>query len=94
MRLPKLAILSLAFTSSYFAYAAEDPKSLAEAIESDVIEWRHDIHRNPELSNREFRTAQLVAEHLNRLGISVETGVAHTGVVGVLDSGKPGPTIA
>lgn len=66
----------------------------ASAIESDVIEWRRDIHANPELSNREFRTAALVADHLRALGMEVRTEVAHTGVVGFLEGGKPGPVVA
>lgn len=64
------------------------------ALQPRVIEWRRDIHQNPELSNREFRTSKLVADHLQRLGLEVQTGVAKTGVVGVLKGGKPGPTIA
>ena len=64
------------------------------AVTDRVVAWRRDIHANPELSNREFRTAELVAEHLRDLGIEVQTGVAHTGVVGVLEGGKPGPVIA
>jgi len=59
-----------------------------------VIEWRHDIHENPELGNREFRTAKKVADHLTSLGMDVETGIAHTGVVGFLTGDLPGPTIA
>lgn len=59
-----------------------------------VIAWRRDIHQHPELSNREVRTAKLVADHLRELGIEVQTGVAHTGVVGVLRGGKPGPVVA
>lgn len=59
-----------------------------------VIEWRHDIHQHPELSNREFRTSKKVADHLISIGLEVETGVAHTGVVGLLKGGLPGPTIA
>ena len=59
-----------------------------------VITWRRDIHQHPELSNRETRTARLVADHLTRLGLEVRTGVAHTGVVGVLRGGKPGPVVA
>ena len=66
----------------------------AAAIEPDVIEWRRDIHANPELSNREFRTAALVADHLRALGLEVRTEVAHTGVVGFLEGGKPGPVVA
>jgi len=59
-----------------------------------VIDWRHDIHQNPELSNREFRTAKKVEEHLLSLGIKIETKVAYTGVVGLIEGGLPGPTIA
>ena len=59
-----------------------------------VIEWRHDIHQNPELSNREFRTAKKVEEHLLSLGIKIETKIAYTGVVGLIEGGLPGPTIA
>src|SRR5689334_17127899 len=59
-----------------------------------VTEIRHQIHQNPELSNREFRTAELVAAHLRSVGMEVRTGIAHTGVVGVLKGGRPGPLIA
>src|SRR5712691_5243932 len=59
-----------------------------------VVAWRRDIHAHPELSNRETRTADLVAQHLRSLGIEVTTGVAHTGVVGVLRGGRPGPVVA
>ncbi|WP_420917752.1 amidohydrolase [Robiginitalea aestuariiviva] len=72
-------------------------KSLEKAYENvapKVIEWRRDIHQNPELSNREFKTAAKVAAHLESLGIEVETGVAHTGVVGLLRGSKPGPVVA
>ncbi|MEM9647606.1 MAG: amidohydrolase [Bacteroidota bacterium] len=64
------------------------------AIESKVIAWRHDIHQNPELSNREFKTAEKIAKHLKSLGIEVTTGVAHTGVVGVLKGNQPGKVVA
>ena len=64
------------------------------AIEPKVVAWRRDIHEHPELSNRETRTGALVAAHLKTLGIEVRTGVARTGVVGVLRGGKPGPVIA
>lgn len=66
----------------------------ADAVEPKVIEWRHNIHQNPELSNREFKTGEKVAAHLKSLGLEVKTGVAKTGVVGYLKTGKPGPTIA
>ncbi len=63
-------------------------------IEPKVVEWRRDIHQNPELSNREFKTAEKIAAHLRSLGIEVQTGVAHTGVVGVLRGDFPGKTVA
>jgi amidohydrolase len=68
-------------------------QSRIAAIEPKVVAWRRDIHQNPELGNREFRTAKLVADHLRALGIQVQTGVAHTGVVGVLRGGRPGPVV-
>ncbi len=61
---------------------------------NEVIRWRRDIHQNPELGNREFRTAKLVEDHLRKLGLEVSTAVAHTGVVGLLKGGKPGPVVA
>ncbi len=66
----------------------------AATLESKVIAWRRDLHQHPELSNREVRTAGVVAGHLKSLGMQVQTGVAHTGVVGLLESGRPGPVIA
>ena len=66
----------------------------ADQIEQKVIDWRHDIHQNPELGNREVRTAALVAEHLESLGIEVQTKVGVTGVVGILKGDKPGPVVA
>ena len=67
----------------------------AKSVEAQVIAWRRDIHEHPELGNREFRTAKLVAEHLRSLGLDeVRTGVAHTGVVGLLKGALPGPVVA
>ena len=63
-------------------------------VEPKVIEWRHHIHQNPELSNREFATSAYIAAHLQSLGIEVQTGVAHTGVVGVLKGNRPGKVVA
>jgi amidohydrolase len=63
-------------------------------LEPKVIAWRRDIHQNPELSYQETRTAALVAKHLTALGYEVKTGVAETGVVGILKGGKPGPVVA
>ena len=66
----------------------------AAAVESEVIDWRRDIHANPELGNHETRTAALVADHLRALGFEVQENVAVTGVIGVLEGGKPGPVVA
>lgn len=66
----------------------------ADKIESKVIAWRRDFHEHPELGNNEFRTAGIIAKHLQSLGIEVKTGVAKTGVVGILRGGKPGPVVA
>ena len=59
-----------------------------------VIEWRHDIHEHPELGNREFRTSKKIEEHLRSLGMQIETKIAYTGLVGMLEGDLPGPTIA
>jgi amidohydrolase len=67
---------------------------LAEQVESKTIEWRHHLHQNPELSNREFKTADYIAAHLTSLGLEVQTNVAKTGVVAVLKGSKPGPVVA
>ena len=65
-----------------------------EDIESQVIDWRHYFHENPELSNREFNTADKIAAHLKSLGMEVQTGVAKTGVVGLLKGNNPGKVVA
>ncbi len=66
---------------------------LSEQIENEVIQLRRHFHQYPELSNREFNTAKKIAEELRKLGLKVDTGMAVTGVIGVLEGGKPGPTI-
>ncbi|WP_411768468.1 amidohydrolase [Winogradskyella sp. A3E31] len=63
-------------------------------IEDKVIEWRRDFHQNPELSNREFKTAEKIAAHLKGLGLDVETGIAKTGVVALLKGDNPGKVVA
>jgi len=69
-----------------------DQKS--QSLESKIVEWRRDFHQNPELGNREFKTAEKIAAHLKKLGCEVQTGVAHTGLVGLLKGGKPGRVVA
>ena len=91
--LVSLALLAATSLTTGAAQAESTVRINAE-LEQKVIEWRRDLHQHPELSNREFRTAKVVAEHLEALGLEVQTGVAHTGVVGLLKGAKPGPTIA
>lgn len=87
-------LLSLAAVSNAFAQA-DRIGAAVERHSVEIIELRHRIHRNPELGNREFETARLVASHLEKLGFDrIETGVAHTGVVGLLEGGRPGPVVA
>ena len=83
-----------AATAQAFGDVYDDIDRAASAMEAQVVAWRRDIHEHPELSNREVRTAKLVAEHLESLGLEVTTGVAHTGVVGVLRGGRQGPVVA
>ena len=66
----------------------------AKRLQADVIAWRRDFHQNPELSNREERTAAKVAAHLRKLGLKPQTGIAHHGVVAIIEGGRPGPKIA
>ena len=73
-------------------YPAVD-RAITAAVPA-ITALRHRIHQNPELSNRETETAALVAAHLRELGLEVRTGVAHTGVVGILRGGRPGPVVA
>jgi amidohydrolase len=68
-------------------------ESAVSRIEPKCVAWRRDFHEHPELSNREFRTSKIIADHLRSLGIEVKEGVAKTGVVGILHGGKPGPVI-
>jgi amidohydrolase len=67
---------------------------LTQELTPQVVAWRRDFHQHPELGNREVRTSKVIADELRRLGYEVATGVAHTGVVGVLRGGKPGPVVA
>ena len=90
------AVLTALVVSSVHSSPARatDMETLANSVAESVVEWRRDIHQHPELGNREFRTAALVAEHLESLGLEVTTGIAHTGVVGILRGSQPGPRIA
>jgi amidohydrolase len=67
---------------------------LITKVEPKIIEWRRYFHQHPELSNREFKTSEKIAKHLKSLGLEVQEGIAHTGVVGILKGNKPGPVVA
>ena len=98
MSIPKLTFLTgiawlfCAVAGAQTVQQQVDQKS--KAVLSKVIEWRRYLHQHPELGNREFNTMAMVAKHLQSLGIEVKTGVAKTGVVGILKGGKPGPVVA
>ena len=91
---PVLVLLALSALSSASVATTPDAETLAASVAEPVLIWRRDIHQHPELGNREFRTSNLVAEHLTALGLEVRTGIAHTGVVGILRGGRPGPRLA
>lgn len=104
-RIVKRTLNFLIFVSctvcSHMAFSAQEVKSenkqvsnLADDVEAQVIKWRRHFHQYPELSNREFNTAKTIATYLRELGLEVTTGIAKTGVVAILDSGKPGPVVA
>lgn len=93
-RLLLVSALAAALCGPAFAQSP-DVEALAASVDAKVQAWRRDIHQHPELGNRETRTAALVADHLRALGFEdVRTGIATTGVTGVLRGGKPGPRIA
>ena len=92
-----LAMASLSALIAVRPAAAVTPQELRAAVDAaapEIIALRQQIHQHPELGNREHQTAALVAEHLRHLGFEVQTGVAHTGVVALLEGGLPGPVVA
>ncbi|MFZ9673640.1 MAG: amidohydrolase [Flavobacteriaceae bacterium] len=92
----KKYLLGFALFSSLYGWSQSNhlsEQTYAE-IEQKVIDWRRHFHQNPELSNREFKTAEVIAKHLKSLGLEVETGVAKTGVVGILKGKYPGKVLA
>lgn len=87
-------LICILFANSFFANTLTDEiNASADKILPKVIEWRRHIHKNPELGNREFKTAEYIENHLRSLGLEVRTKVAKTGVVGILKGGQPGPVI-
>lgn len=89
-----MAIACLLTTSAFAAITAEEIDQSAAAVQPRVVEWRRWFHQNPELSNREFNTSKKIAEILREMGLDPRTGIAHTGVVAVIEGGLPGPLVA
>lgn len=92
-RLLSSFVVGMVACSAFSVHANINIDKEVKSVENKVIEWRRDIHKHPELGNRETRTAAIVAKHLKSLGMQVETDIAHTGVVGFLKGAKSGPTV-
>lgn len=92
MRTTLLAASLLLATAA--AGAAETAQQAIQPLLAEMTAWRRDLHEHPELSNRETRTSKFVAAELKKFGYEVRSGVAHTGVVGILKGGRPGPKLA
>lgn len=88
-----LCVLVFTFVSTFAVDMSREIDAATAKVMPRVIEWRRYIHQHPELSNREVNTAKLIADELRRLGIEVRTGIAKTGVVGILKGAQPGPVI-
>src|SRR6201996_1914104 len=89
--------LLCAFTVPAFAQTSVLKNKVAkkaDSLQSQIVAWRRDFHEHPELGNHEVRTSGIIAKHLQSLGLEVKTGVATTGVVGILRGGNPGPVVA
>jgi amidohydrolase len=84
----------VALPSAYAGLAADEIDQAAAAVQPQVVEWRRWFHENPELSNREFNTSARIAEILRDMGLEPQTGIAHTGVIAVIEGGQPGPLVA
>jgi amidohydrolase len=90
----KNLLLTVTILLSFTSFSQGSLDADIEGIESKVVEWRRYFHQNPELSNQEFKTAEKIADHLRSIGIEVQTGIAITGVVGLLKGDYPGKVIA
>ncbi|RMH93798.1 amidohydrolase [Lysobacter pythonis] len=96
----RLSLLATVLTATLLpapqvsAQGRPEVDAAARRLQNDVIAWRRDFHQFPELSNREERTAAKVAAHLRKLGLKPQTGIAHHGVVALIEGGKPGPRLA
>ncbi len=84
----------LASSAAHAGITPDEIDQAAAAVQPQVVEWRRWFHQNPELSNREFNTSAKIAEILRDMGLEPQTGIAHTGVVAVIEGGLPGPLVA
>ena len=82
------------FPVAYAGITHEEIDLAAATVQPQVVEWRRWFHKNPELSNREFNTSARVVEILEEMGLEPQTGIAHTGVVAIIEGGLPGPLVA
>jgi amidohydrolase len=94
MRRPVIVQTVLFAVAAMSAHAGESARQLVQPELAQMTTWRRDFHEHPELGNREVRTSKLIGDELKKLGYEVRTGIAHTGVVGILKGGKPGPKLA
>jgi len=90
----RLSPILAALLAAGNAAAADTAVQRIQPLLPEITAWRRDLHQHPELSNREVRTSRIVAEQLKKDGLEVRTGIAHTGVVGLLKGGRPGPRLA
>jgi amidohydrolase len=86
--------IALSILPAYTTAQSAEIDAAVARFTAETIEFRHFVHQHPELGNREFETSRRVAEHMRELGLEVRTGIAHTGVVGILRGGQPGPVVA
>jgi amidohydrolase len=89
-----ISVVTVGFTTGSAQDLSAEIDARLPAVMPNVIAWRRDFHQHPELSNREVRTSKIVADHLRSLGLEVQTGIAKTGVVGILRGAMPGPVVA
>jgi amidohydrolase len=89
-----LLVAALLLVLARVASAAETVQQMLQPALPQMTAWRRDLHEHPELGNHEVRTSTFVAQTLKKLGYEVRSGIAHTGVVGILRGGKPGPKLA
>jgi len=94
MKILAVCLLVLLVSTTHAEVSPERIDALASEAQAQVVEWRRWFHENPELSNREYETAAYVAGALEEMGLSPQTGIAHTGLVAIIEGGKPGPLVA